>query len=91
MIKLIDDLKLLEPLCSAEPYFGCLFNSAAVSFFDDPEFLSIWVEVDEHENACSFLNAGTDSVMMFSPGGLPGFEMILFVTNLLSGGTIKPM
>ncbi|MBE6881743.1 MAG: GNAT family N-acetyltransferase [Ruminococcaceae bacterium] len=89
MIKLIDDLKLLEPLCKAEPYFGCLFNSAAVSFFDDPEFLSIWVEIDEHENACSFLNAGTDSVMMFSPGGLPGFEMILFVTNLLSGGTIK--
>lgn len=89
MIKLIDDIELLEPLYKAEPYFGCLFHAAAVSFFDDPELLSIWVEVDEHERARSFLNAGTDSVMLFSPYGLPGFEMVLFVTNLLSGGTVK--
>ena len=89
MIKLIDDLSLLEGLSEKEPYFGSLFNAAAVSFMDDPEFLSIWVEIDEHGKAYSFLNAGSDSVMFFSPYGIPGFEMILFVTNLISGGTIK--
>ena len=89
MIKLIDDLSLLERLSEKEPYFGCLFNAAAVSFFDDPELLNIWVEIDEHGNAHSFLRAGADSVMLFSPCGIPGFEMVLFITNLVSGGTIK--
>ena len=89
MIKLIDDLSLLERLSEKEPYFGSLFNAAAVSFMDDPELLSIWVEIDEHGDAYSFLNASTDSMMLFSPYGIPGFEMILFVTNLVSGGTRK--
>ena len=89
MIKLIDDLSLLERLSEKEPYFGSLFNAAAVSFMDDPELLSIWVEIAEHGNAHSFLNASTDSIMLFSPYGIPGFEMVLFVTNLISGGTIK--
>ena len=89
MIKLIDDLSLLERLSEKEPYFGSLFNAAAVSFMDDPELLSIWVEIDEHGDAYSFLNASTDSMMLFSPYGIPGFEMILFVTNLVSSGTIK--
>lgn len=89
MIKLIDDLSLLERLSEKEPYFGSLFSAAAVSFSDDPELLSIWIETDEHGDAHSFLNAGADSVMLFSPYGIPGFEMVLFVTNLVSGGTVK--
>ncbi|MBQ3501071.1 MAG: GNAT family N-acetyltransferase [Oscillospiraceae bacterium] len=89
MIKLIDDIRLLERLSEKEPYFGSLFNAAAVSFMDDPELLSIWVETDEHGDAHSFLNASTDSLMLFSPYGVPGFETVLFVTNLVSGGTIK--
>ena len=89
MIKLIDDLSLLNRLSEKEPYFGSLFNAAAVSFLDDPEFLSIWVEIDEHGEPYSFLNANSDSIMLFSPYGIPGFEMVLFVTNLVSGGTIK--
>ena len=89
MIKLIDDLSLLERLSEKEPYFGSLFTAAAVSFMDDPELLSIWVEIDEHGKAHSFLNASTDSLMLFSPYGIPGFETVLFVTNLVSGGTIK--
>ncbi len=89
MIKLIDDLSLLERLSEKEPYFGSLFTAAAVSFMDDPELLSIWVEIDEHGKAHSFLNASADSLMLFSPYGIPGFETVLFVTNLVSGGTIK--
>ena len=89
MIKLIDDLSLLEKFSEKEPYFGSIFNAAAVSFMDDPELLSIWVEIDEHGNAHSFLSASSDSIMFFSPYGIPGFEMVLFVTNLISGGTIK--
>ena len=89
MIKLIDDIRLLERLSEKEPYFGSLFNAAAVSFMDDPELLNIWVETDEHGDAHSFLNASTDSLMLFSPYGVPGFETVLFVTNLVSGGTIK--
>ena len=67
MIKLIDDLSLLNRLSEKEPYFGSLFNAAAVSFLDDPEFLSIWVEIDEHGEPYSFLNANSDSIMLFSP------------------------
>ena len=89
MIKLIDDLSLLERLSEKEPYFGSLFNAAAVSFMDDPELLSIWIEIDEHRKAHSFLSAGTDSIMLFSPYGIPGFEMILFATNLISQGNIE--
>lgn len=89
MIKLIDDIGLLDRLSEKEPYFGSLFTSAAVSFMDDPELLSIWVEIDENNRAHSFLNASSDSIMFFSPYGIPGFEMTLFVTNLVSGGNIK--
>ena len=53
MIKLIDDLSLLDRFSEKEPYFGSLFTAAAVSFMDDPEFLSIWIELDEKGNACS--------------------------------------
>ena len=89
MIKLIDDISLLDRLSEKEPYFGSLFTAAAVSFMDDPELLSIWVEIDEKGRAHSFLNASTDSVMLFSPYGVPGFAMVLFASNLISGGTIK--
>ncbi len=89
MIKLIDNVKLLDPLCEAEPYFGSIFTSAAVSFMDDPELLSIWVELDKEGRARSFLNASADSIMFFSPFGLPGMEMMLFVTNILSSGKIQ--
>ena len=89
MIKLIDDLSLLERLSEKEPYFGSLFTAAAVSFMDDPELLSIWVETDEHGKAHSFLNASTHSIMLFSPYGIPGFETVLFVTNLVSQGNIE--
>lgn len=89
MIKLIDDISLLDRLSEKEPYFGSVFSAAAASFMDDPELLSIWVEIDENGRAHSFLNAGTDFAMIFSPYGLPGFEMILFITNLIAGGNIK--
>lgn len=89
MIKFIDDIKLLEGLCEKEPYFGSLFTSAALSFFDDPEFLSIWIELDEKGRAHSFLNAGSDFIMLFSPFGMPDAEMIMFVSNLVSQGGIE--
>ena len=89
MIKLIDDFSLLDRLSEKEPYFGSLLTAAAVSFMDDSELLSIWVEIDEHGEPYSFLNANSDSIMLFSPYGIPGFETVLFVTNLISGGTVK--
>ncbi len=89
MIKLIDDIKLLDRLCEKEPYFGCLFTAEAVSFFDDRDFLSIWVELDNSGNAHSFLKAGSGSVAVFSPFGIPGMEMIMFATKLISGGNIE--
>lgn len=89
MIKLIDDIKLLDRLSEKEPYFGSLFTAAAVSFSDDPELLSIWIELDEKGRAHSFLNASSDSMMLFSPYGLPGTEMVMFASNLVSGGSIE--
>ncbi len=89
MIKLIDDIKLLERLSEKEPYFGSLFTASAISFSDDPELLSIWVEIDGKGRAHSFLNAFPDSIMLFSPYGKPGIEMTFFVRNLIAGGSIK--
>ena len=89
MIKLIDDIALLDRLSEKEPYFGCLFSAAAAAFLDDPEFLSIWVELDEKWRAHSFLNAGSDYLMLFSPFGLPGAEMVFFVSNLIAQGGIE--
>lgn len=89
MIKLLDDISLLDGLCEAEPYFGCLFAAEAAAFSDDAELFSIWVEIDEKGRAHSFLRAMTDSAMLFSPGGIPGMEMVMFASKLLSGGYIK--
>ncbi len=89
MIKLIDDIELLDRLSEKEPYFGSIFTATAVSFMGDPELLSIWVEIDEKGRAHSFLNASSDAITLFSPYGIPGFEMILFVTNLIYSGEIK--
>ena len=89
MIKLIDDISLLDRLSDKEPYFGCLFAAEAISFFDDKELLSIWVELDEQGRAHSYLKANADSVALFSPYGLPGAEMVMFATKLISGGNIK--
>lgn len=89
MIKLLDDLSLLEGLCEAEPYFGSIFSAAGASFLDDPELLSIWVEIDEHGKPRSYLNAGSDFFMLFSPEDIPGMEMMIFVTNLISSGGIN--
>ena len=86
MIKLIDDIALLDLLSEKEPYFGCLFTAEAISFFDDKELLSIWVELDEKGRAHSFLKANMDSVALFSPYGMPGAEMIMFAVNLISSG-----
>ena len=59
MIKLIDDLSLLERLSEKEPYFGSLFNAAAVSFMDDPELLS-------NLSHCSLLFAQSARMLILS-------------------------
>lgn len=89
MIKLIDDVKLLDGFYEKEPYFACLFTAETVSFSDDPGLLSIWAEIDEKGRAHSFLRAAADSAMLFSPDKIPGIDMVMFVTKLLSGGNVK--
>lgn len=89
MIKLLDDLRLLEPAAEAEPYFGALFYAAATPFINDPELMSIWVECDEKGRAHSVLNVTSDSVTVCSDGAPPGAEILFFIVKLVEGGNIK--
>lgn len=89
MIKLLDDLRLLEPVAEAEPYFGALFYAAATPFINDMELMSIWVECDDRGCAHSVLNVAGDSVSVCSDGTPLGAEMLFFLTKLVEGGSIK--
>ena len=89
MIKLLDNLKLLEPIAEAEPYFGAIFYAAATPFIDDTELMSIWVECDSKGRAHSAVNITSDSILVCSDGSAIGPEMIFFITKIAEGGNIK--
>ncbi|MBQ7874995.1 MAG: GNAT family N-acetyltransferase [Oscillospiraceae bacterium] len=89
MIKLLDDLRLLESIAEAEPYFGALFYAAATPFIEDTEFMSIWVECDDEGRAHSAINVTSDSVSVCSDGSPLGAEMLFFITKLMEDGSIK--
>lgn len=82
MIKLLDDPKIIERLCNAEPYIGCIFMAAAVAFYDAPDLMTVWVEVDEHGKAVSAVNIGSSDLLVLTGGNIPGSEMLLFLTKL---------
>lgn len=89
MIKLLDDLRLLEPIAEAEPYFGAIFYAAATPFIDDIELMSIWVECDDNGRAHSAVNVTSDSILVCSDGCTIGPEMLFFITKLVESGSIK--
>lgn len=91
MIKLLDDLRLLEPVAKAEPYFGAIFYAAATPFINDTDLMSIWVECDEKGRAHSVLNVTSDSILVCSDGTPPCAEMLFFITKLVEGGNIKDL
>ena len=62
MIKLLDNPKIIEKLCTAEPYMGSIFMAAATAFYDSSELMTVWTELDEHGNAISALNVGTERI-----------------------------
>ena len=68
MIKLLDDPKLIERLCNAEPYIGCFFMASAVAFHDAPDLMTVWAEVDEHGRAVSAVNIGSSELMVLTGG-----------------------
>lgn len=89
MIKLLDDLEIFEHFEKTEPYFSAFFSATAAVLINDPDLLSIWAEYDEHGVPHSMLYANTDSLLLFTDGNPPGAEMLLFVTNIASGGGIE--
>ncbi len=91
MIKLLDDIALLEDVAKAQPYFGSVFIADATAFIDDPELMSIWVECDEHGKAHTAVNLSTDSVTICTSGGIPGMESMFFMTKLLENKSIKTL
>ena len=82
MIKLLDDPKIIKKLCIAEPYIGCIFLAAATAFYDAPDLMTVWVELDEHGRAVSAVNIGSDDLMVLSGKNVPGTEMLLFLSKL---------
>ena len=82
MIKLLDDPKLIERLCNAEPYIGCFFMASAVAFYDVPDLMTVWAEVDEHGRAVSAVNIGSSELMVLTGGNNLSTEMLIFLTKL---------
>ena len=82
MIKLLDDIKLLEKLALKEPYYGAIFYSAAEAFLPNPELMSIWVEVDEHGKAVSALNVSKGDLILICGEKGAGAEMLFFMQKL---------
>lgn len=82
MIKLLDDPKLIERLCNAEPYIGCIFMAAAVAFYDAPDLMTVWVEVDEHGKAVSAVDIGSSDLLVLTGGNNLSTEMLIFLTKL---------
>ena len=89
MIKLLDDIKLLEKLSLKEPYFGAVFYSSAEAFFPNPELMSIWVEIDEHGKTVSALNVAKGDLLLMSKKSGPGAEMLMFMQKLAENSEIK--
>lgn len=89
MIKLLDDLSLLEPIAKVQPYFASFFSAPAAAFVNDYDLMSIWVECDEHGETKSVLYANTDSIILCTTGDIPGAEMLLFLSKIVEGGGIE--
>ena len=89
MIKLLDDLRLLEPIAKEQPYFGALLYAAATPFLNDPELMSIWVECDEKGRAQTAVYVNTSSLSVCTSGGAPGAEALFFIAKIIEGGGIK--
>lgn len=82
MIKLLDDPKIIERLCNAEPYIGCIFMASAVAFYDAPDLMTVWAEVDEHGKAVSAVNIGSSELLVLTGGNNLSTEMLIFLTKL---------
>ncbi len=91
MIKLLDNLELLEPIAKAQPYFGSSFIADAAAFISDPDLMNIWVECDEHGKTHTAISLSTDSVTVCTSGGLPGMESMFFLTKVLENKSIKTL
>lgn len=89
MIKLLDDPKIIEKLCIAEPYAGCIFMATATAFYDTPELMTIWVELDEHGKAVSAVNVGSSHFQLLCGKSTPSAEMLMFLTKLAEDEHIK--
>ena len=85
MIKLLDDLCLLDGLSEAEPYTACLFMAEGVALLPEPDLMDIWVELDEGGKPLSAVKVDSKRIALLCPG-LPGMEMLFFITKLAEGG-----
>lgn len=86
MIKLLDDLSLLEQFSDSEPYFTCLFNAEGAALLPEPELMSIWVETDEGGAPLSAVKVDSEEITLLSGENIPGIEMLFFLTKLCEDG-----
>lgn len=91
MIKLLDDIALLDDLANANPYYGSIFTADAEAFIGDLDLMSIWVECDKGKKVHTAVSLNTDSITVITVGDIPGMESIFFVTKMLENGEIKKL
>ncbi len=89
MIKLLDDLKLLEPIAKKNPYFGGIFTATATAVIDDPDLMSIWVECDEHKNPHTAINFKGETLQICTTKSLPGVETAMFMLKMIEDGNVQ--
>ena len=85
MIKLLDSLSLLDGLSKAEPYTACLFEAEGAALLSEPDLMDIWVELDEGGKPLSAIKVDSKKITLLC-SGLPGMEMLFFITKLAEGG-----
>lgn len=87
MIKLFDNINLLDKISLSDPYLGPIFTANGAAFINDPDLINIWVELDEHGTCVSAAMIDQNSAGVICGKKGIGNEMILFVSNVLQSGS----
>ncbi len=86
MIRLLDDLSLLNRLTFEETYTACLFMADGEMLLSRPELMNIWVELDERGRAISAVRVDSEEVTILCGSEPPGLEMFLFISKFSESG-----
>ncbi len=86
MIRLLDDLSLIEQLSFTEPYIACLFMADGAALLPQPELMNIWVELDDSGKPTAALKVDSEEITLLCGDTPPRAEMLFFISKLIDNG-----